>query len=185
MCRSDAPVSAHSPDDYRKLGASRIDFGNILTGLGSSSNHPSVYLSRLITLSLKTNQRLGVILSRYDRSPSEIQAMIGVLGAKSPVKKAYTLESEAENKLLILVCDLQHLPTVDHQLRFESQCIGTYVSDLTDYDLKQIQTYPLCSPSHHGLSLSLTGPKSPKPFPELSYITDGWGRLDNAEKTKL
>ena len=174
-------LSAH----ILQLGASRIDFGIILTGLGSSSNDPSVYLSRLITLSLKTNQRLGVILSRYDRSPSEIQAMIGVLGVKSPVKKAYTLESEAENKLLILVCDLQHLPTVDNQLRFESQCIGTYVSDLTDYDLKQIQTYPLCSPSHHGLSLSLAGPKSPKPFPELSYITDGWGRLDNAEKTKL
>ena len=66
--------------------------------------------------------------------------MIGILGANSPVKKAYMLESEAENKLLILVCDLQHLPNAGHQLRFESQCLGTYVSDLTDLDLKQIQT---------------------------------------------
>ena len=111
--------------------------------------------------------------------------MIGILGVKSPVKKAYTLESEAESKLLILVCDLQHLPNVGHQLRFESQCLGTYVSDLTNHDLKQIQTYPLFSPSHYGLSLSLTGPKSPKSFPELSCITDGWGMFDSAENTKL
>lgn len=62
--------------------------------------------------------------------------MIGILGAISPVKKAYTLETEAENKLLILVCDLQHLPNVGHQLRFESQCLGTYVWDLTDHDFE-------------------------------------------------
>ena len=62
--------------------------------------------------------------------------MIGILGVKSPVKKAYVLESEVENKLHILVCDLQHLPNVGHQLRFEGQCLGTYVSDLTDHDLK-------------------------------------------------
>ena len=111
--------------------------------------------------------------------------MIGIPGAISPVKKAYTLETEAENKLLILVCDLQHLSNGGHQLRFESQCLGTCVSDLTDHDLKQIQIYPLFSPSHHGLSLSLTGPKSAKSFPELSCITDGWGRFDSAEKTKL
>lgn len=111
--------------------------------------------------------------------------MIGIREAKSPVKKAYTLASEAENKLLILVCDLQHLPIVGHQLRFESQCLGTYVSDLTDHDLKQIQTYPLFLPSQHGLSLSLTGPKSAKSFPELSSFTDGWGRFDSAENTKL
>ena len=111
--------------------------------------------------------------------------MIGILGAKSPVKKAYTLSSEAENKLLILVCDLQHLPNVGHQLRFESQCLGKYVSDLTYHDLKQIQTYPLFSPSHHGLSFSLTGPKSAKSLPELSYIPDGWGSFGRAENTKL
>ena len=40
--------------------------------------------------------------------------MSGILGAKSPVTKAYTLETEAEDKLLILVCDLQHLPNVGH-----------------------------------------------------------------------
>ena len=59
MCRSDAPVSAHSPDDYRKLNVSRIDFGIILTGPGCISNDPSVHLSRLITLSLKQTNVLG------------------------------------------------------------------------------------------------------------------------------
>ena len=111
--------------------------------------------------------------------------MIGILRAQSPVKKAYTLETEAENNLLILVCDLQHLPNLGHQLRFENQCLGTYISDLTDHDLKQIQTYPLFSPSHNGLPLSPTGPKSAKPFPGLSYITDGWGRFDSAENPDL
>ena len=56
-------LSAHnSPDDCRKLAASRIDFGFgiILTSPRSGPQNPAVHLSRLMTLSLKQNQRFGV-----------------------------------------------------------------------------------------------------------------------------
>lgn len=49
MCKSDAPVSALSLDDYENLSAGRIDTGIIISGPGTSSNDPSVRLSRLMS----------------------------------------------------------------------------------------------------------------------------------------
>ena len=59
MCKSGALVSAPVPDDYRKLGASRVDTGIFLSDSGSNSKDPFVHLSRLMTFSLEQTNDLG------------------------------------------------------------------------------------------------------------------------------
>ena len=44
--------------------------------------------------------------------------MSGTPGAKSPVATAYKLTAEVKKNLLMLVCDLQHLQSLRHRLRF-------------------------------------------------------------------
>ena len=44
MCKFDAPVSALSPDDYRKLSARRLDSAIHLLGPETDSNDPFVCL---------------------------------------------------------------------------------------------------------------------------------------------